>query len=318
MKKYLAFFLKGFGVGAANVIPGVSGGTVALITGIFERLVEAIKSFDLKAIKLLFKGEFKTFAEHTDLLFLLSVFGGAVISIFSLAKLLGWLFISYPVYIWAFFFGLILASVYYVGKTISQFKLSVILTFIIGTAIAVYISLLDPAPENASVWYLVLCGVVAIVSMILPGLSGSFVLILMGNYQLIMIDAVSTLNLSVLIPVAIGAGIGLPAFSHVLSWIFKKFKNQTLSLLAGFILGSLGILWPWKKPIFLTDKNGIEIVKASGKPIIKTYERFIPSEINTEVMLAFLLLILGILSVWLLEKVASKNKPEDHSQVEEY
>jgi len=305
MKKYIGYFLKGFGVGAANVIPGVSGGTVALITGIFERMINAIKSFDLKAVKLLFKGEIKQFIEHTDLLFLIAVFAGAVVSIFSLAKLLGWLFIGYPVYVWSYFFGLILASVFFVGKNVSKFNLPVILSFIVGTGIAVYISMMDPAAENTSTWYLLICGVVAIISMILPGLSGSFVLILLGNYQLVMIDSVSTFNLEILIPVGIGAAVGLPAFSHVLSWIFKKFKDQTLSLLTGFILGSLSILWPWKKPIYLTDDNGIEIVKSSGDPIIKTYERFIPEAINLEVFIAISLLFVGIFSVWLLEKVAA-------------
>ncbi|RLD50201.1 MAG: DUF368 domain-containing protein, partial [Bacteroidetes bacterium] len=247
MKEYITLVLKGIAMGAANVIPGVSGGTLALITGIFERLINAIKSFDLTAAKLLFSFKIKDFAKHTDLYFLIAIFGGIAIAIISLARLFYFLFTNYPVYIWSFFFGLVLASVYFVGKTVEKWNTAVIITFAIGVILAVLISILNPASENSSNLYLVLCGVVAICSMILPGLSGSFVLILMGNYQLVMIDAVNDRNLGILIPVGIGAAGGLIIFSHILSWVFKRYRNQTISLLTGFILGSLSVLWPWQK-----------------------------------------------------------------------
>lgn len=295
LKSYLSLFLKGMGMGAANVIPGVSGGTIALITGIFERLIDSIKSFNLKALQLIFKGDIKGFIKHTDFWFLFSVLFGAVVSVFSLAKLLEFLFANYPVYIWAFFFGLILASVYFVGRTINKWNVPVIISFIIGTAIAVGITVLNPAEQNDGFLYLIICGVVAICSMILPGLSGSFVLLLMGNYQLVMIDAVSNINLTILLPVGLGAVGGLIAFSHLLSWVYKKFRNQTIAILSGFIFGSLGIIWPWKDA---------QIEKFGEKEKVVGYIWHMP-QANQELFLALLVMIVGIALIWILEKSAS-------------
>lgn len=308
MKKYLIVFIKGFGIGAANVIPGVSGGTIALITGIFERLIDSIKSFNLSALKLILKGQFKAFVQYTDLVFLLSVFLGAVSSILTFAVLLKYLLANFPIYVWAYFLGLIFASIFFVGNSIEKkASISVIISFIIGTAIAYSISIISPATENSNFFYLVLCGVVGIISMILPGLSGSFILILMGNYKLIMLESVSKFDLSVLIPVGIGVVLGLPAFSQILSWIFKKFRDITLASLTGFIFGSLGILWPWKKVIPLTD-NGIPIANSKGDPVIAGYDYFIPNEVNTEVLIAVALILTGLLSVWLIERMAQKSE----------
>jgi putative membrane protein len=297
-RDYLSLSFKGVAMGAANVIPGVSGGTIALITGIFEELINSIKSFNLTAAKLLFTGKFKAFIEHINLGFLIAIFLGVGVSIISLAKLFDYLFENHPIYIWAFFFGLILASIYSVAKTISKVTVGVILTFIIGGAIAITITFLTPASENGETWYLFLCGIIAACSMILPGLSGSFILILLGNYQLVMIDAVNKLDIKTLAPVAVGAGIGLLGFSHVLAWVFKKFKNQTISLLSGFILGSLPILWPWKKEI-------IEVFGTKSKVV--GYEWSFPSEFSTEVIFAIGLMIAGIISIWIMEKIANKN-----------
>ena len=306
MKDIISWFIKGFGIGAANVIPGVSGGTIALITGIFERLIDALKSFNLTSLKLLYHLKFKEFTKYTDLVFLISVFGGAVASIFTFARLLAYLFENYPVFVWAFFFGLIIASVYFVGKTIEKINLPVILSFIIGTAIAVWISVQNPAAENDAFFYLVLCGIIAIISMILPGLSGSFILVLMGNYQLVMIDSVNSLNFHVLLPVALGIVIGLPAFSNILSWIYKKYKNQTIASLTGFILGSLIILWPWKHAQYLIGSDGLKVLKANGEPVVSSYMRYLPESFNLEVTLAIAFLILGVLSVWSVEHLAKK------------
>jgi putative membrane protein len=293
-KEIIGWGLKGAAMGAANVIPGVSGGTIALITGIFERLINAIKHFDLQAVRYIIKGNFKSFAKHVDLNFLVFVLLGVAIAIISIARLFEFLFINYPVYIWAFFFGLVFASVYFVAKKISKWNLPVILSFIIGTVVAISISIMTPAGENPSVAYVLLCGVVAACSMILPGLSGSFVLILMGNYQLIMIEAVNQLKLDILIPTMIGAGVGILAFSWVLSWVFKKFRNQTIALLSGFILGSLGILWPWKYEI--TEQFG-DKVKTVG------YDWYLPKT-DTEFFIALLIFIVGIVCIWLMEKYA--------------
>lgn len=313
MKETIGLFFKGIGMGAANVIPGVSGGTIALITGIFERLIHSIKAFNLTAVRLLFTLKFKDFASHVNLGFLVAVMFGVAVSIISLAKVFGFLFTNYPVYIWAYFFGLILASVYFVGKTIEKWSLSTVIMFILGTAFALVLTFLKPASENSSFLYLIVCGVVAACSMILPGLSGSFVLILLGNYELVMINAVNEREIMILLPVVIGAGFGLIAFSYLLSWIFKKFKDQTIGLLTGFILGSLGILWPWKNSFdnagellsinkfgAYIDSNGAILEKA--KPF--GYEQILPENLNTVVLLAIGLILLGIISIWVVEKMA--------------
>lgn len=307
MIKYIILLLKGLGMGAANVIPGVSGGTIALITGIFERLINSIKSFNFKAIKLLFTGKFKEFVKYTDLYFLIAIITGIVIAIVTLARLFDFLFENYPVYIWSYFFGLVLASVYFVGKTVSKWTVSVIITFIIGTAIAIIISLLNPAIENKNFFYLIICGVAAICSMILPGLSGSFILFIMGNYKLVAIDAINNVDIKILIPVLIGAVGGLLAFSHILSWVFKKYRNETISLLTGFILGSVSILWPWQKKIFLLDELGNQILK-KGEPIVVSYERILPEAFNSQFFIAIGFIILGILSIWIIEKSAETKK----------
>jgi len=304
MKTYIYLVLKGFAMGAANVIPGVSGGTIALITGVFERLINAIKSFNGKAIKLLFAGKIKELIKHVDLYFLISVFSGMVASVVTLAKVLEYLFLNYPVFVWAFFFGLILASVYYVGRTIKKWNFSVILTFVVGTAIAITITSLNHATENDAFFYLILCGVVAICSMILPGLSGSFILILMGNYQLVMLHAVNNADITILTPVIIGAIVGLIAFSHVLSWIYKKYKDQTISILTGFILGSLSVLWPWQQEYYLLDDGGEYILK-NGEKIVAGTTKFLPESFNSEVIIALGLVVIGIISISLIEKIAN-------------
>ena len=190
LRESISLIFKGIGMGAANVIPGVSGGTIALITGIFEKLINSIKSFDLKAVRLILKGDFKGFFNRVNMGFLLSVFFGIFVSILTLAKILGFLFENYPVYIWAYFFGLIFASVYFVGRRIEKVDVWVVITFFIGTLIAVLLSVLSPATENTRIYYLMLCGIVAICSMILPGLSGSFFVIIIGNKAIIFIKAV--------------------------------------------------------------------------------------------------------------------------------
>lgn len=306
MKKHIVLFIKGIGMGAANVVPGVSGGTIALITGIFEQLIDAIKSVNLQAAKLLFTGKFKAFAQHIHLNFLIAVFIGIIVSILSIAKLFGFLLEHYPVYIYSTFFGLILASIYFVGKTINKWNTSVIISFIVGTTIAVLLTLLEPATANSSLYYLFICGIVATCSMILPGLSGSFVLILMGNYQLVMIDAVNNLDLKILLPVVAGAVIGLIMFSNLLSWVYKKFRNQTIGILTGFILGSLGVLWPWKVEQFATDNTGNLILK-DGEGIVEGYQWLVPQTFDKEVILAILFMILGIAIIYITETLANNN-----------
>ena len=305
MKEFFSLFFKGIAMGAANVIPGVSGGTIALITGIFERLINSIKSFNLTALKLFFTGKFKEFAKHTDLGFLASVFLGVAAAIISVAKLFEFLFEHYPIFIWAFFFGLILASIYYVGKAVNKWNVASIVFFLIGTGIALLIAFGTPAQENHNIFYLILCGAVGACSMILPGLSGSYVLLLMGNYEYIMIDAVNMLTaqpleaIKILIPVLLGAVIALVLFAYFLSWIFKKFHDQTVALLTGFIFGSLPIIWPWKRTITSILKDGTE--KVTG------YQWQWPA-MDSDFWLALFFIIIGAAIIVLTESLAKKKE----------
>jgi putative membrane protein len=193
---------------------------------------------------------------------------------------------------------------------VHRWNTSVIVSLIIGTGVAVAISVLNPASENDHYLYLAICGVVAVCSMILPGLSGSFVLILLGNYELVMIKAVSNFQVNILIPVIIGAAAGLILFSHFLSWIFKKFRDQTISLLTGFILGSLAILWPWKNHVYKLDAAGQILTKSNGEKVIAGYERFIPDSFSNEVILVIIYAIIGIVVIWAIEKYAGTIEEE--------
>ncbi len=302
------------GIGTANVIPGVSGATIAIITGVFERLINAVKSFDMTAAKHLFSGRFKEFAKHTDLRFLGPLMIGVLVAIISLAKLLEYLFSDYPVYIWAYFFGLILPSVYYVGKTVAKWTPTNIMLGIAGTAFAVSLTFLNSAVENSHPLYVFLCGMVAICSMILPGVSGSFMLILMGNYKLIVMEAINQRDMVLLLPFLAGCCIGLVAFSHLLSWILKRFRNQTIATLTGFVLGSLATIWPWKTPIYMLDELNNRILK-DGDYVISGYQSFIPNSVSSEVIIAWAFIGLGIASIWITEHVASKSNPSEVSSL---
>ncbi len=304
IREYFILTMKGFAMGAANVIPGVSGGTIALVTGVFEKLIHSVRSIDHIALGFLLKGKFRSFSSRINLYFLIAIFSGAVLSVFTLARLLGFLFENYPVLVWAYFFGLILASVYFVGRRTGKWSLQVFALFAAGAVIAVWISSLSPAEGSENTFYLILCGAVAVCSMILPGLSGSFILILMGNYELVAIEAINELRADILLPVLAGIVAGLLVFSHFLSWIFKKFRDQTLGALTGFIAGSLYILWPWKNPVYKTDEMGDPVIRTDGSPVIENYSRFIPETVTPEVMIALFLMIAGLLSIWVIEKIA--------------
>ena len=287
-------------MGIANVIPGVSGGTIALITGIYEDLIHSLKSLDNKALKLIISIDIKGFIKYTNLYFLLAIFGGSIVSVFSIASLFKYLFIHYPILIWAFFFGLIIASIYFVGKRINKWNTYTILSLTLGALIAISFSFMTPANENDNLFFVFICGIIGISGMMLPGLSGSFILILMGNYELLMVTAVTELNVILLSVFFIGSAFGLISFSHILSWVFKHYKNQTLALLTGFILGSLGVIWPWK-----------EVAKSiivKGKEKIISYKWYLPNELNTETLLAIFLILAGIFSVYALENFAQNKK----------
>lgn len=301
MKTHISLFLKGLAMGAANVIPGVSGGTIALITGIYERLINAIKQCDIRAIRLLLSGEYSAAWRHIDGTWLAVLFAGIAVSIVTLARLFEYLLEQHERNTMAFFFGLILVSIVYVARGVQKFNPLTMATLLIGTAIAVSIALLAPASENNSTFYVFLCGVVAISSMILPGLSGSFVLILMGNYGLVL-GAISSFSMSILLPLAAGCAIGLIVFSNILAWVFKRYADPTLALMTGFVIGSLVVIWPWKTAI-------TETIERIGKPpreIITRYEWFLPTLKQTDTWIALLLLLLGAVCIVLMERFSTR------------
>jgi putative membrane protein len=305
IKEFIINMFKGISVGVANVIPGVSGGTLLVITGIFERTINAIKSFDVNAIKLFLKFKIKDLIEYIDFYFLLALGTGMVIAILSIARLFDYLFNNYPVYIWSFFFGLIAPSVYFVGKTIKKWSISVIVLFILGIVFAIWLAFVNPASQNSNLFYIFICGMISITAMILPGISGSFVLLLMGNYELIVIKSIKDLNFTILLPFTAGCITGIIAFSHILSFILKKFRDETIGILTGFIAGSLIFIWPWKKPVFALDSFG-NILKKGSEAVILKYERFFPNEFNKEVIIAIICMIFGVLIIAITEKIAEK------------
>jgi putative membrane protein len=312
MKQYFSLFVKGFSMGAANVIPGVSGGTIALITGIYNELISTLKSFNLKALKLLFKFKFKEFFNQINLAFLIVLFAGAITGIVSLGKFFKWVIElerdfngnvikhGYEPVLFALFFGLILASVYYVGVTIKKWNFSTIISGLIGCIIAVLLVLVKPSSESDDYLYLFLCGIVAMSSMLLPGLSGSFVLILMGNYYLIMIDSVQNFDIKILGVVCIGAVVGFVILSHLISYLLQKHEDVTLSSLTGFIFGSLVTIWPWKT--ILRE----EIVKGDKiKEVIVGYENWFFPEFSSFDLLLILFVFIGFLMVFGFERLGN-------------
>ena len=236
---------KGFAMGAANVIPGVSGGTIALLTGIFNELIGALNALlTPKAWKLLFKGSFMEFWEYIHGTFLLWLGAGVVASVFSLAKLMEYVLSHHPVQTWAFFFGLILVSAVFMLADLKGKKAVDVLWLAIGAAMGAAICLLSPSTTPDAPWFIAICGAIAICTMILPGISGSFILVLLGKYDYIM-GAVSNLDIPVLAVFAVGCVVGIVAFSKILHWLIAHFEKQTLLVLIGFTVGSLVKVWPW-------------------------------------------------------------------------
>lgn len=243
--KNLAVALKGYAMGAANVIPGVSGGTIALLTGIFNELVEALNALmSFSSWKLLFKGKLKEFWNAVHGTFLLWLAIGVAVSIFSLAKLMEYVFTHHPVQTWAFFFGLIVVSAFFLLSDIKGWKVADVLWLVAGIALGAMICILSPSETTSDLWFIALCGAIAICTMILPGISGSFILVLLGKYEYIM-KAVSNLDWPVLLVFALGCAVGIVAFSKFLHWLMSRYGRQTLIVLIGFTIGALVKVWPW-------------------------------------------------------------------------
>ena len=265
LKKYLMVTLKGACMGAADVIPGVSGGTIAFIMGIYDEFVGSIASINAEAMKLLFKGQFKAFWKHINGTFLVSIVLGIGISVVLLAGLMQTLLTVYPIQTWAFFFGLIVASSIFILRGISGWKLREILFLILGGVLGVTVCTLSPTQTPDALWFIFLSGAIAICAMILPGISGSFILLILGKYQYIM-AAISGLvagenfgqNLLILCVFLVGAVVGILGFSKFLHWLLARWNKETLIVLAGFIIGSLVKVWPWSnaKALAQADRAG--------------------------------------------------------------
>lgn len=304
-RAYFILILKGMAMGAADVIPGVSGGTIAFITGIYEELIESVRSINLKSLKLLFSGRLLEFWKAINGAFLISVFLGIAISIFSLAKGLKFLLENYPIPVWAFFFGLILSSTIFVAKKIKKYDLIIWVAGAAGIIAAYYITILTPSEANTTKWFIFLSGVIAICAMILPGISGSFILVLLGMYKFIL-NAVSILDTGTLLIFISGAAIGIIAFSNFLSWLLKRWYNTTIALLAGFMIGSLNKIWPWKKVIStFTDWHG-EVKPLVEKNILPWQYEKIAGE-NSMLALALIFAIAGFITIFVLERL-TKNQ----------
>lgn len=300
IKDFVIIGLKGMAMGAADVVPGVSGGTIAFISGIYEELLTSISNVNLSLIKTLKKDGFKAAWQQANASFLLSLLIGVFISVVSLAKVLKWLLENEPILLWSFFFGLILASVIYIGKQIAKWNAITFIVLILGAGLAYFITTLNPmVNENSSTLFLFLAGSIAICAMILPGISGAFILVLLGAYKPVL-AAVNDRNFTIIAAVGAGAIVGLLTFSRILKWLFANFKNYTLAVLTGFIIGSLNKIWPWKETLtWRTNSHGEKVPFNQQSVSPFAFE-------DNQLMYAIVLAVIGFSLILLLEKLAVK------------
>ncbi len=302
-KEYISIALKGCAMGAADVIPGVSGGTIAFISGIYEELIYSIKSVDLEAIKLLFSLKFREFWSKINGNFLLAVFCGVIASVLSLAKIMSHLIENHPIMIWSFFFGLIIASAILVFKQIEKFNLLSAISIAVGVTTAYFITVMSPTETPTDWWFIMLCGAIAICAMILPGISGSFILLLMGKY-LYILGALSNLEFVTISLFVAGAAIGIVSFSHLLSWLLKNFHTATVSLLTGFMMGSLNKVWPWKEVVETTLNSHGEAVPLVERNLLPHNFEVVNGE-PAMLLLAILMAIVGFLTITIIERLGN-------------
>lgn len=324
--------IKGLAMGAANKVPGVSGGIVAFVAGFYEEFIYSLQKINGKAFRLLINGRFRSFYKYVNGRFLGLLIFGMLISYFSVSKLLDYFIRQKELFVWAAFFGMIIGSIYYIAKDYHHWNKKTILACIIGTLVGISISFLNPAKENDNLIFIFLCGILSVAGMTLPGLSGSFLLILMGNYVLLLVDAVNALydtlyeiargdfgfventerleTLIILLVFTLGSGAGLVAFSHLLNYVLKHFKNITTAIIIGFISGSLGVVWPWKKIIFKTDEAGTELLDSDGEKIIQNFERYMPDFSAAETWYATGFVIIGIGIVLMLDWYGKRTRRE--------
>jgi len=297
--QYIIITLKGMAMGAADVVPGVSGGTIAFISGIYEELITSINNINLELFKVWREQGFSKAWQKLNGNFLLALFTGIFISLFSLATLVSWLLENQPILLWSFFFGLVTASIFFVGKEIKKWTIGTIIFLLLGASVAFFITTLPPSENSASLPYLFLSGALAVCAMILPGISGAFILVLLGSYKTIL-DSVHERDFAIVITVATGAVFGLLSFARLLKWMFSHYKNITLAVLTGFILGSLNKIWPWKE--ILETKTFGEKEKIIAERSISPFA----FEGDSQLMYAIIAALVGFSLIFILERTASK------------
>ncbi len=297
---YIVLGVKGFCMGASDVVPGVSGGTMAFILGIYEELIDAIKSFDLKSFQFFVTLKFRPLLDRISWQFLLAVGIGIFTAIFTLSGLLSWLLQNRPVFIWSFFLGLILASVVSVSRRVEAWRILTWLCLVGGTLGSYFLVGLVPVSTPNDYWFLFLCGAVAICAMILPGISGSYILVLLGKYQYVL-DAVNHRDFLVLGLVAAGACVGIIAFARILGWLLKNYHDLMVATLTGLMIGSLRKIWPWKEALE-------SVVDAHGQMVPLVQSNILPGQWNGEVLAALSLMVAGLLAVLFLDRLGNRIK----------
>ena len=301
---YLILALKGMAMGAADVVPGVSGGTIAFISGIYEELITTLNTINFSLLKQLKSEGFKSVWKKVNGSFLLALLSGIVVSVISLAKGVEWLLEHHPILLWSFFFGLVFASILYVGKQIkirlTDFKL--VLSMAIGAVVAYFITSLNPSETSDSNLFLFFAGALAICAMILPGISGAFILVIIGAYSPVL-EALNTRDFKTILIIGIGAVVGLLSFSKLLKWLFETYHRSTLSVITGFMIGSLNKIWPWKIPLtFRINSKGIEI------PLNEESVSPFNFDGDPKLLQAIGLMVIGVLIILVLEKISIKKK----------
>ncbi len=317
-------------MGAANKVPGVSGGIVAFVGGFYEEFIYSLQKVNAKAFKLLINGRFKSFYQYTNGQFLILLILGMLISYFSISRVLDYFLEQKELFVWAAFFGMILGSIYYISKDFDKWNKRTVTAGIIGLIIGISISFLSPAKENDNLIFIFFCGIISVSGMTLPGLSGSFILILLGNYVLLLVDSVNALydtfselfsgdfsfienpkrieTLKILGIFTLGSATGLVTFSHLLSYVLKHYKASATAVILGFITGSLGVVWPWKRTMYKMDVVGNVLLDSNGDKIIANYERYLPQIGNPETWWAIFFMILGILLLLVLDWYGKNRK----------
>jgi len=303
LKEYLVIGLKGMAMGAADVVPGVSGGTIAFISGIYEELLAAISNINFKLLKTLKTDGIKAAWKQVNGSFLLTLFFGIFISIISLAKTIKWLLENEPILLWSFFFGLVLASIIYIGKQISKWNVKIIILFILGISFGYVVTIMPPTNVGEiNYFFLIFAGAIASCAMILPGISGSYILLLLGVYSIVM-TAITAKDYKIIGAIAIGVLIGLLSFARLLKWLFLNYKNQMLIVLTGVMLGSLNKVWPWKVAISTyIDSHGVT------KPLVEQSILPVSFDGDPKLMSAIVLAIVGFGLILLMEKLAVKKE----------